>query len=103
MVWKNALYDFPAFTAVMFQVEVLWTVTQCSVVEGYQSFRGPCWLHLHSSGLWRRVVLWYHTNVSEVHETLVSYHSTKRRHNPETIDLKLHGTMQFRILRKLTN
>jgi hypothetical protein len=31
---------------VMFQVEVFWFVTPCSVVVGYQRFRGPCCLHL---------------------------------------------------------
>jgi hypothetical protein len=34
-----------AFKAVMFQVEVFWVVTPCSVVVGYQHFGGPCWLH----------------------------------------------------------
>jgi hypothetical protein len=36
---------FEAFTAVMFQVEVLWVVTPCSIVVGYQCFRVPCYLH----------------------------------------------------------
>jgi hypothetical protein len=31
---------------VMFQVKVFWVVTLCSVVVGYQCFRGPCYLHL---------------------------------------------------------
>jgi hypothetical protein len=33
--------SFEAFTAVMSQVEVFWVVTPCSVVVGYQRFRGP--------------------------------------------------------------
>jgi hypothetical protein len=28
------------------QVEVFWVVMQCSVLVGYQHFRGPCCLHL---------------------------------------------------------
>jgi hypothetical protein len=32
--------------AVMFQVEVFWVWILCSVVEGYQHFRGPCCFHL---------------------------------------------------------
>jgi hypothetical protein len=38
--------SFEAFTAVMFQVEIFWGVMPCSVVVGYQRFRGPCCLHL---------------------------------------------------------
>jgi len=38
--------NFEAFTAVMFQVKVFWDVTPCSVLVGYQRFRGPCCLHL---------------------------------------------------------
>jgi len=33
----------------MFQVEVFWVVTPCSVVAGYERFRCACWLHLHFS------------------------------------------------------
>jgi len=33
-----------AFTAVIFQVTVFWDITPCSVVVGYQCFRGPCCL-----------------------------------------------------------
>jgi hypothetical protein len=33
---------FEAFTAVIFQLEVFWVVTPCSVVVGYQRFGGPC-------------------------------------------------------------
>jgi hypothetical protein len=37
---------FQAFTTVKIQIEILWVVTPCSVVVGYQRFRGPCCLHL---------------------------------------------------------
>jgi len=30
--------SFEAFTAAMFQVEVLWVVTPCNIVIGYQRF-----------------------------------------------------------------
>jgi len=33
------------------QVDVLWNVTPCSVVVGYQSYRDPCCLHLHPEEL----------------------------------------------------
>jgi hypothetical protein len=42
----NEHASFEASTEVMFQVEVFWVVTPCSVVVGYQRFRGPCCLHL---------------------------------------------------------
>jgi hypothetical protein len=32
---------------VIFQVEVLWIVTLCIVVAGYQRFRCPCCLSFH--------------------------------------------------------
>jgi len=32
---------FETSSVVMFQVEVFWVVTPCSVVVGYQRFRGP--------------------------------------------------------------
>jgi hypothetical protein len=38
-----------AFIAMMFQVEVFWFVTPCSVVVGYQSFRGPRCPHFHNT------------------------------------------------------
>jgi hypothetical protein len=38
--------SFQAFTVVMFQVQIYWVVTLCSVVVGKQRFRGPRCLHL---------------------------------------------------------
>jgi hypothetical protein len=43
--------SFEAFTGVMFHVEVFWIVTPCSVVVGYQGFRGPCCVRLHLDSL----------------------------------------------------
>jgi len=58
---------------VMFQVEVLWVEMLCSVVVGYQRFRGPCRLHLQGeeNGLLKR---WFLTT-----------HTATRRHNPEDL------------------
>jgi hypothetical protein len=58
------MQDFEVFTAVKIQVEVSWVVTPCIVV----------------------MAVW-------TTETLVSYHNTKRRHNPEDLDLYM-GTGQ---------
>jgi hypothetical protein len=62
----------------MFQVEVFWVVTPCSVVVGHHCLRGPCCLHLQP-------------------ETLVSYHSTTRHHNPEDLDLNRHRRDSLKI------
>jgi hypothetical protein len=37
---------------VMFIVKVFWVVTPCSIVVGYQHFRGPCCLHLQVEVFW---------------------------------------------------
>jgi hypothetical protein len=37
------------FCVFSFQIEVFWVVTPCSVVVGYQRFRGPCCLHHYST------------------------------------------------------
>jgi len=41
-------------------------------------------------------VLWYDTNVSEVHAA--SYHNTTRHHNPEDVDVNLHRCENLEIL-----
>jgi hypothetical protein len=38
--------SFEAFTAVIFQAEVFWVVTPCSVIVGYHRFGGSYCLHL---------------------------------------------------------
>jgi len=40
LIFSNA--SFEAFTAVMFQVDVFWVVTPCSVAVRRQRFGGPC-------------------------------------------------------------
>jgi len=47
---------FEVFMVVKIQVEVFWVVTACSVVVGYQHFRGLCSLHLHPED---RGITWY--------------------------------------------
>jgi len=71
--------SFDVFTAVMFQVEVFWVVTKCNIVVGYQRFRGPWCLHIHPEDC-----------EDESSETLISYHNTTLRHNPEDLDFWLN-------------
>jgi hypothetical protein len=40
---------FEVLTAVSTMMAVFWVVAQCSLVEIYQRFKGPCPLHHHSS------------------------------------------------------
>jgi len=49
-------------SAVMFQVQVFWAVTPCSVVLGYQHFGGPCCLRLHEELRNSRINCLYNTN-----------------------------------------
>jgi hypothetical protein len=62
------------FTAVKIQVQVLWVVTLCSLVAGYQRFRGPYCLHLQ-------------VEVEMQAGRFVCYHIT-RCHNQDKLGLK---------------
>jgi hypothetical protein len=93
----NSNASSEAFREVMFQVEVFRVVALCSVVVGYQRFRGPCCLcgrcgrkwHRYRPRLERGTAPW--TSV-----TLVSYHNTTRRQNSEDLDLKHHRRERFK-------
>jgi hypothetical protein len=58
---------------VKIHVTVFWVMTSCSDVAGYQSFRGPCSLHLQGEA-------WFS-------EILVSYHITTWCQDPEDHDM----------------
>jgi hypothetical protein len=68
---------FEALTAVKIQV-VFWVVMPCSVVVGYQCFRGSCQLHPEGEVLWTS-------------ETFLSYHKITGRHNPEDLETSYLG------------
>jgi hypothetical protein len=65
----NINAKFEVFTAVKVQVEFFRFVTPCSVVED------------HAVSIFRVM------EAAGSSETLVSYHITTRRHNPEDLDL----------------
>jgi len=48
--------SFEAFTAAMFQVEVVRVVTPFSVVVGYQRFGVPCFIHFQGE-VWSALLL----------------------------------------------
>jgi hypothetical protein len=45
----NKCVRFEVLTAVSTKIAVFWVVALCSLVEVYQRFKGPCWLHHHGN------------------------------------------------------
>jgi hypothetical protein len=62
---------------------VFWVVASCSLVEVYQSFRGPCCLHHHS-------LTALMMEAARTSETLIIFYQTTRRYNPEDSHIRTH-------------
>jgi hypothetical protein len=68
---------------VMLHVEVFWVMTLCSVVVGYQCFRGPCCPHLQGQ-----------VKAAWTSEMMVSYHNITWGHNPKDLEMKYQLLLQ---------
>jgi hypothetical protein len=71
---KYRFVGFEVLTALSMKMAVFWVVAQCSLVEVYQRFRGPCCLH---------------PSIIRTSETLVNFYQTTRRYNPEDRHLQV--------------
>jgi hypothetical protein len=74
---------------VIFQFEVFWVVTPCSVMVGYQRFRGLGCLQLQGGVAHAVSILTLKMEAAWTYGTFESYHTTVSRHHPEDLDLKL--------------
>jgi hypothetical protein len=73
-------------------IVVLWVVVPCSLVGGYQHFRGNCPLHLQSTSSVLKM------KVICPSKTLVTTYRTTRRPNPEDQNLHYHSFENLRSL-----
>jgi len=48
---RMEIYTSAIFNFALFQLDVFWVVTPCSVVVGYQHLTGPCCIHLQDEVL----------------------------------------------------
>jgi hypothetical protein len=67
---------------------VLWVVALCSLVEVYQSFRGPCCLH--NQGDQGEGIIALMMEAARISETLVNFYQTTRHYNSEDSHLRTH-------------
>jgi hypothetical protein len=64
------------------KIAVFWVEAPCSLVEGYQLFRGPCSIP-HQGALMMEA--------ARTSETLVNFYQTTRRYNTEDSHLRTHS------------
>jgi hypothetical protein len=74
---------FEVLTAVSTKMTVFWVVAPCSLVEVYQRFRGPCYLHHQGDCLIALMM-----DAAWTSETLVNFYQTTRRYNLEDSHLR---------------
>jgi hypothetical protein len=67
------------------EMAVFWIVAQCSLVEVYQRFRGPCCLH-HQGDEYFALKM----EIARTSETSVNFYQTTRRYNQEDSHLRIH-------------
>jgi hypothetical protein len=67
------------------KMAVFWVVAPCSLVEVYQRFTGPCYLHYHHGATTQKMMDddQMMMEVATTSETLVNFYQTTRRYNPE--------------------
>jgi hypothetical protein len=81
------------------KMPVFWVLVPCSLVEVYQRFRGPCFLHhqgdvleVLAASIIRAIALMM--EAARTSETLGNFYQTTRRNNPE--DSHLHTKIYFK-------
>jgi hypothetical protein len=74
---------------------VFWVLAPCSLVEVYQSFRGPCCIHhqgheylIHDQGDELPIALMM--EAAKISEPMLNFYQTTRCYNPEDSNLHTH-------------